>query len=88
MWDKLKELHIVNVIAAIIAITCFIVVLGLNLKVMFAQQSLSIEMLQYISRLTDKFFDTGMVAVMGWAFTSNKKPPSPTIDNSQTTINN
>jgi glucose uptake protein GlcU len=56
MFDKIKGIHIQNIIALIIIVTCAIIVLVTR-----------------DAQLTQKFFDMGLVGVIGWAFTQSKQ---------------
>ncbi len=56
MLERLSKLHIQNIIALIIVVTCALIVLA----------SKDVQ-------LQSKFFDMGMVGVIGWAFTQSKQ---------------
>lgn len=62
MWEKVNKILIVNVIALVIILTCATITV-VSVFHPIPQES---------TPLVSKFYDVGMLAVLGWAFTVAK----------------
>ena len=62
MWEKLTRLHIQNIIALVIIITCSVIVL---VSLFHPPSERAIDMI-------NQFFNMSLVGVIGWAFTQSK----------------
>jgi hypothetical protein len=65
MLDKLKDLKIINIIAMVIILTCS------GVTILLAATNPNIA--DNIMRIIDKYYDMGLVGVVGWAFTTAQK---------------